>query len=62
MRRIKNELREAKKYTVNLDDCPELPPDILKEFAFLAAAVRNESANRQKPRSGLPLSSVPAAH
>ena len=38
-------IREAAKYPINLDDCPELTPEALKEFAFMAA-----ERNRQKKR------------
>jgi hypothetical protein len=31
-------LREAKKHPINLDDCPELSAEALKEFALMAAA------------------------
>jgi hypothetical protein len=36
-KRIKAEIQEAVKYPINLDACPELSPEVLKEFAFLAA-------------------------
>ncbi|GHV82731.1 hypothetical protein AGMMS50212_00710 [Spirochaetia bacterium] len=45
-KRIKAEIKEAAKYPINLDDCPELSPDALKEFAFLAAE-RNRKKKRQ---------------
>jgi uncharacterized DUF497 family protein len=35
--RIKTELAEARKHPINLDDCPELSPEVLKEFAFMRA-------------------------
>jgi len=35
--RIRKELREAKRHPLNLDDCPEAPPEVLKEFACMAA-------------------------
>jgi hypothetical protein len=31
-------LREAKKHPINLDDCPELSAEALKEFALMAKA------------------------
>jgi uncharacterized protein (DUF4415 family) len=43
--RIKKELQEAKKYPINLADCPELPSEALKEFAVMSA-----ERNRQKKR------------
>ena len=43
--RIKAELAEARRHEINLDDCPELPPETLKEFAFMRA-----EKNRQKRR------------
>ena len=46
MARIRKELGEAKKRLINLDDCPELPPEALKEFAFMAAE-RNKQMRRQ---------------
>jgi uncharacterized protein (DUF4415 family) len=39
------ELHEAQKHPVNLDDCPELSPKVLKEFAMLRA-----DKNRLKKR------------
>jgi uncharacterized protein (DUF4415 family) len=45
MKRIRAELKEAKKYPINLADCPELPPEALKEFAMQRA-----EKNRQKRR------------
>jgi uncharacterized protein (DUF4415 family) len=39
------ELQEAQKHPVDLDDCPELSPEALKEFAMLRA-----SRNRLKKR------------
>jgi hypothetical protein len=35
--RIKAEIREARKYPINLEACPELPPEVLKEFALMRA-------------------------
>jgi uncharacterized protein (DUF4415 family) len=35
--RIRVELAEARKHPINLDDCPELSPEALKEFAFIRA-------------------------
>ena len=46
MARIRKELGEAKKRPINLEDYPELPPEALKEFAFLAAE-RNKQRRRQ---------------
>jgi uncharacterized protein (DUF4415 family) len=46
MARIRKELGEAKKRPINLQDCPELPPEALKEFAFMAAE-RNKQQRRQ---------------
>ena len=46
MGRIQKELREAKKRPLNLEDCPELPPEALKEFACMAAE-RNRQCRRQ---------------
>ena len=48
LKRIKAELQTAKEYPINLDDCPELPSDALKEFALLAA-----ERNRQKRRQAV---------
>jgi uncharacterized protein (DUF4415 family) len=39
-------IKEAAKYPINLDDCPEVSPEALKEFAFLAAE-RNRRKKRQ---------------
>jgi uncharacterized protein (DUF4415 family) len=44
-KRIRAELQEARKHPINLDDCPELSPDALKEFAMLRA-----DKNRLKKR------------
>ena len=44
--RIRKELEEAKKRPINLADYPELPPEALKEFAFMAAE-RNKQRQRQ---------------
>ena len=46
MKRIKAEIKEAAKYPINLDDCPELTPEALKEFAFMAAE-RDRKKKRQ---------------
>ena len=46
MIRICKELEEAKKRPINLEDYPELPPEALKEFAFMAAK-RNKQRRRQ---------------
>jgi uncharacterized protein (DUF4415 family) len=42
---IRAELQEAQKHPVNLDDCPELSSDVLREFAMLRA-----DKNRLKKR------------
>ncbi|MDR0655841.1 MAG: hypothetical protein LBG22_05950, partial [Treponema sp.] len=39
-------IKEAAKYPINLEACPELPPEALKEFAHLAA----ERNRRKKKR------------
>jgi uncharacterized protein (DUF4415 family) len=54
MARIRTELGEAKKRPINLGDCPELPPDALKEFAFMAA-----QRNRQRRRQAVTIRVVP---
>ena len=54
MARIRKELREAKKRPLNLGDYPELPPEALKEFAFLAA-----ERNRQRRRQAVTIRVVP---
>jgi len=41
--RIRAELAEARKHPINLDDCPELSPEILKEFAFMRAAKNRQN-------------------
>ncbi|WP_062328307.1 BrnA antitoxin family protein [Treponema endosymbiont of Eucomonympha sp.] len=46
MLRIRNELSETDKHPINFDDCPELSPEALKEFAFMAAE-RNRHRKRQ---------------
>ena len=46
MTRIRKELGEAKKRQLNLEDYPELAPEALKEFAFMAAE-RNRKQRRQ---------------
>jgi hypothetical protein len=38
-------IKEAAKYPINLDDCHELTPEALREFAVMAA-----DRNRQKKR------------
>jgi uncharacterized protein (DUF4415 family) len=55
MKRIKAELKEAKKHPVNLADCPELPPEALKEFAMQRA-----EKNRQKKRATVTIRIIPA--
>jgi hypothetical protein len=47
-------LGDAKKHPINLEDCPELPPDALKEFAFMAA-----ERNRQRRRQAVTIRVVP---
>jgi hypothetical protein len=42
--RIRAELAEARKYPINLDDCPELSSEALKEFAFMRAEKKWDSA------------------
>jgi uncharacterized protein (DUF4415 family) len=54
MERIRKELGEAKKRPLNLEDCPELPPEALKEFAFMAA-----ERNRQRRRQAVTIRVVP---
>ena len=54
MTRIHKELGAAKKRPLNLDDCPELPPSALKEFAFMAA-----ERNRQQRRKAVTIRVVP---
>ena len=46
LNRIHVELSEAQKYPINLDDCPELSSDTLKEFAKLRAE-KNRREKRQ---------------
>jgi uncharacterized protein (DUF4415 family) len=45
-KRIREELQEAQKHHINLNDCPELSPDALKEFAMLRAE-KNRLKKRQ---------------
>jgi uncharacterized protein (DUF4415 family) len=54
MKRIKGELKEAKNHPINLADCPELPPEALKEFALQRA-----EKNRQKKRTTVTIRIVP---
>jgi uncharacterized protein (DUF4415 family) len=54
MKRIRAELKEAKKYPVNLADYPELPPEALKEFAM-----QRSEKNRQKKRATVTIRIVP---
>jgi uncharacterized protein (DUF4415 family) len=54
MKRIRAELKKAKKYPINLADCPELPPEVLKEFALQRA-----EKNRQKKRATVTIRIVP---
>ena len=42
MIRIRRELEAAKKRPLNLEDYPELPPETLKEFAFMAVKRKRE--------------------
>ena len=46
MTRIKKELEEAKKHPINLEDCPQLSQEALKEFAYMAAE-RKKQQRRQ---------------
>ena len=46
MTRIRKELNKAKERPINLEDYPELLPDALKEFAYMAAE-RNKQRRRQ---------------
>jgi hypothetical protein len=46
MKRIRAEIKEAEKHPINLADCPELPPEALKEFAMQRA-----EKNRQRKRA-----------
>jgi uncharacterized protein (DUF4415 family) len=55
MKRIRAELQEAQKYPINLDDCPELSPDVLKDFAMLRA-----EKNRLKKRQTISLRLSPS--
>lgn len=55
MARIRAELREAAKRPVVYDtDSPELPPEALREFAFMAA-----ERNRQQRRKAVTIRVVP---
>ena len=54
MERIQKELVEAKKRPLNLKDCPELPSEVLKEFAYMAA-----ERNRQQRRQAVTIRLVP---
>jgi uncharacterized protein (DUF4415 family) len=55
MRRIREELREARKHPiVYTEDCPESSPEALKEFAHLAA-----ERNRRKIRQAVTIRLVP---
>ncbi|GHU55071.1 hypothetical protein FACS189442_2170 [Spirochaetia bacterium] len=47
-------IREAAKYPINLEACPELPPEALKEFAHLAA-----ERNRNKKRQAVTIRLIP---
>jgi uncharacterized protein (DUF4415 family) len=51
---VLREIRRAKKYPINLEACPELPPEALKEFAELAA-----ERNRNKKRKAVTIRLVP---
>lgn len=52
--RIRAELAEARRHEINLVDFPELPPETLKEFAFLRA-----EKNRQKRRQTVSIRLTP---
>jgi uncharacterized protein (DUF4415 family) len=53
--RIKAELKEARKYPIVYDeDCPELSPEVRKEFAFMRA-----EKNRKKKRQSVSLRLAP---
>ena len=54
LKAIRAELQEAQKHPINLDDCPELSPDALKEFALLRA-----DKNRQKKRQTISIRLAP---
>ena len=54
MARIRKELGAAKKRSINLEDYPELPPEALKEFAFMAA-----ERNKQNRRKAVTIRVVP---
>ena len=55
MARIRAELREAAKCPIVYDDdSPKLPPEALKEFAFMAA-----ERNRQRRRQAVTIRVVP---
>ena len=55
LKRIRAELKEAQKHPINLDDCPELSSEVLKEFAMLRA-----DKNRQKKRQTISIRLAPA--
>ena len=54
MERIRKELAKAKKRPLNLEDYPELAPEALREFAFMAA-----ERNRQQRRQAVTIRLVP---
>jgi uncharacterized protein (DUF4415 family) len=54
LKRIKAELKEAAKHPINLEACPELPPEVLKEFAQLAA-----ERDRQKKKRAVTIRIAP---
>ncbi|MDR0601775.1 MAG: BrnA antitoxin family protein [Treponema sp.] len=47
-------IKEAVKYPINLEACPELPPEALKEFAHLAA-----ERNRRKKKKPVTIRVAP---
>ena len=47
-------IKEAAKYPINLEACPELPPEALKEFAHLAA-----ERNRRKKKQSVTIRVAP---
>jgi uncharacterized protein (DUF4415 family) len=54
MERIQKELEEAKKHSINLDEFPELPSDVLKEFALMAV-----ERNRQQRKQAVTIRIIP---
>jgi uncharacterized protein (DUF4415 family) len=47
-------IKKAAKYPINLEACPELPPEALKEFAHLAA-----ERNRRKKKQSVTIRIAP---